>query len=47
MKEENSILAKVNHRDGLTVPDGYFADFAASMADKLPKRPELEAPAIP
>ena len=46
MKEENNILAKVNHRDGLTVPDGYFADFAASMADKLPKRPELEAPAI-
>lgn len=47
MKEENNILAKVNHRDGLTVPDGYFADFAASMAAKLPKRPELETPAIP
>lgn len=45
MKEENNILAKVNHRDGLTVPDGYFADFAASMAAKLPDRPELENPA--
>lgn len=45
MKEENNILAKVSHRDGLTVPDGYFADFAASMAAKLPDRPELENPA--
>lgn len=45
MKEENNILAKVSHRDGLTVPDGYFADLAASMAAKLPDRPELENPA--
>lgn len=46
MKEENNILAKVAHRDGLTVPDGYFADFAASMAAKLPVRDEIESPRI-
>lgn len=30
------ILEKVNHKDGMTVPDGYFADFAAKMAESLP-----------
>ncbi len=46
MKEENNILAKISRRDGLTVPDGYFADFAAKMADKLPHRDEVEKPHI-
>lgn len=27
---------------GMTVPEGYFADFAARMAASLPARPELE-----
>lgn len=37
------ILEKVNHNDGMTVPDGYFADFAARMAASLPKQ-EWEDP---
>jgi hypothetical protein len=45
MKEKENILDKINHRDGLTVPDGFFESFAAQMADKLPERPELENPA--
>lgn len=32
------ILEKVNHKDGMTVPDGYFADFAAKMAASLPEQ---------
>lgn len=30
--------------DGLTVPDGYFADFAKQMAARLPYREELDVP---
>lgn len=37
------ILEKVNHKDGMKVPDGYFADFAARMADSLPVQ-EWEKP---
>ncbi|MDE6859362.1 MAG: hypothetical protein K2J65_03000 [Duncaniella sp.] len=37
------ILEKVNHKDGMTVPDGYFADFAARMTASLPKQ-EWEEP---
>lgn len=37
------ILEKVNHKDGMTVPDGYFADFAAKMAASLPEM-EWEKP---
>ncbi len=44
MTEEKDILDKINHRDGLTVPDGYFAEFAKRMADSLPEN-ELEASA--
>jgi hypothetical protein len=44
MKENKDILNKINRRDGLTVPDGFFENFAAQMADKLPERPELENP---
>lgn len=44
MKENKDILNQINRRDGLTVPDGFFADFAAKMADSLPERPELEKP---
>lgn len=31
--------------DGMTVPEGYFGDFARRMAGSLPERPELSAPA--
>lgn len=29
---------------GMTVPEGYFADFARQMIDKLPERAEVEHP---
>ncbi len=37
MNTDNNILEKLNHRDGMTVPDGYFADFASRMAASLPE----------
>ena len=46
MKEENNIFVKAGHRDGLTVPDGYFADFAAKMEQSLPHRDEVEKPRV-
>lgn len=36
MNNEN-ILEKLNHKDGMTVPDGYFEDFASRMAASLPE----------
>lgn len=48
---KNNILNRPEHPDGMTVPPGYFADFARNMADNLPptefeSRPTrvLEAP---
>lgn len=38
------ILQQVDRRDGMTVPEGYFEDFAARMAASLPPR-EWEEPA--
>ena len=43
MKEDNDILKTIGRSDGMTVPDGYFADFAELMAGQLPQRPELAA----
>ena len=41
------ILDKVNRNDGMTVPDGYFDDFAARMAASLPEREwERETPRV-
>lgn len=37
------ILTKVNRNDGMTVPDGYFEDFAKRMAASLPQQ-EWEKP---
>ena len=46
MKQESEhILDKFPKKDGLTVPDGFFDDFARRMAAELPLRPELEKPA--
>ena len=37
MKQENeNILDKFSRKDGLTVPEGYFDDFAKRMAAQLP-----------
>lgn len=41
MKKDENILSKLPRHDGMTVPDGYFADFSRRMADALPDRPEL------
>ncbi len=37
MKQEKTILDEKAPRDGMTVPDGFFADFAARMALSLEK----------
>lgn len=33
------ILSNVNHRSGMTVPEGYFEEFAARMTASLPEQP--------
>ena len=38
MDKDNDILAKINGKSGMTVPDGYFAEFAKNMAMNLPER---------
>lgn len=40
---KDDILTKVNRNDGMTVPDGYFEDFAAKMTTSLPQM-EWEKP---
>lgn len=40
-KPESKIENKLPRTDGMTVPEGYFEDFAARMAASLPDRPEL------
>lgn len=42
--QDSDILRKVGGNDGITVLEGYFADFAAKMAERLPERAELEFP---
>ena len=44
MKEEKDILAKIDRQSGMTVPDGYFESFAASLEQNLPVRDEAENP---
>lgn len=41
MKHDNDILSKVDHKDGMTVPQDYFANFVKHMDEVLPDRPEL------
>lgn len=41
MSKQTEILSKNAGRDGMTVPDGYFSDFASRMSASLPDRPEL------
>lgn len=43
MKQDNDILSRAGKRTGMTVPEGYFEDFARRMADSLPPR---EAPVL-
>lgn len=43
MEKKSDILSRVAHKTGMTVPDGYFADFAARMEQALPERSEMQA----
>lgn len=43
MKEDNDILKQLNRRSGMTVPNGYFEDFASKMMQNLPEH-TAEAP---
>lgn len=45
MKQNDDILTKLDHHDGMTVPEGYFADFVRRMEAELPERPELSVSA--
>lgn len=48
MKQEKDILAHLPKADGMSVPDGFFAEFATRMADSLPQTDfELNATAAP
>ena len=37
MKQQNNILEEVERRDGMTVPEGYFAEFTERMMAALPE----------
>lgn len=45
MTKDKDILTRLNHKDGMTVPEGYFDDFTRRMMAQLPDRPELTQPA--
>lgn len=47
MKNDNDILSKIDRRSGMTVPEGYFDDFAAKMMERLPEHPVIEADTDP
>lgn len=40
--EKENILDKIGRRDGMTVPEGYFADFQQRMEAMLPYNEEAE-----
>lgn len=42
MKTENDILNRIGRRDGMTVPEGFFDEFARRMEQTLPYRSEAE-----
>ena len=44
MKNQSDILNRIDRKDGLTVPEGYFENFAAKMIESLPYRDEAEKP---
>lgn len=46
--EKPDILNRVNGRSGMTVPDGYFEEFAAKMEQMLPEQEfERQTPVLP
>ncbi len=42
--KQPDILTKIDHKSGMTVPDGYFADFSKRMAANLPHQTWEDAP---
>lgn len=43
-KDTSPMLDRIGHKSGMTVPDGYFEQFAARMKESLPEQPwEKEA----
>lgn len=44
--DKENILKKVDHRDGMTVPDGFFDDFCRRMEGRLPYNEAAESTRI-
>lgn len=44
MERNSEILDKIGRNSGMTVPEGFFADFAARMAQSLPDKDVEQAP---
>jgi len=44
--EKENILEKIGRRDGMTVPEGYFAAFQERMEGMLPFNEEAETPVV-
>ncbi|MCM1297584.1 MAG: hypothetical protein NC311_18760 [Muribaculaceae bacterium] len=44
MNNNNNILDTIGRTDGMTVPDGYFDNFAALMMKKLPEHQSNDIP---
>lgn len=44
MNKNEDIISKLDRRDGINVPNDYFADFAERLTAMLPERSEIEAP---
>ncbi|MDE7426631.1 MAG: hypothetical protein K2M79_02375 [Muribaculaceae bacterium] len=48
MERSSDILNEIKRNDGITVPENYFADFAARLSETLPDQtPAQEAAAAP
>ncbi|MDE5837594.1 MAG: hypothetical protein K2K52_09235 [Paramuribaculum sp.] len=45
-KEHSNILDRIDHSDGMTVPPGYFADFAKRVEAQIPEKAEVAPPQV-
>ncbi len=41
MNNKKDILSKIDRHSGMTVPEGYFDDFATKMIEQLPEHPAI------
>lgn len=44
--KDNDLLSRFGRRDGMTVPDGFFDDFARRMMASLPENAEAEGTVV-